>query len=250
MYKTIHPYKKDDNWVFDDAEVGLQEEGLVDGIDYMLDQVCHKLGILPAYGLDIHFAGQEEAFEDTPYTTKIILELQTECPGGWRNAGATYTVVSSASHYPDPNNKHLMTAIPLINPGTKGWLCANLAKYFGELPKRIYISHQDDIIPELTKAAQERGYDIKISDDYYIYDAGKDTTIRFSERESYKIMQGFSAFPQWKLQNVYLADIEVSQEKWIQEILQKAPNLNKDKIHLTVQDPNKGLCKALLIYKD
>lgn len=258
MYKTIHPYKKDYNcWVFDDQETGLEEEGLVDGIDTMLDEVCNKLNILPAYGLDVHFTNHPDAYEDTPYKTKITLQLQSECPGGWKNAGAIYKIASSAAYYPDRHNLNPMTARPLINEGRQGWLCANLAKYFGELPQTIYISFQEDVIVELTQAAQQRGYDIQISDDYYIYDAGKDAIINFSERESYKIMQGFSEFPKWKLQNVYLADIQTSQEKWIQDILKKAPNLNKEKIHLTIQSPTthihpepKPHIRALLIHKD
>lgn len=250
MYKTIHPYYLTDSWVFDDHETGLEEEALVDGIDTMLDEICDKLCILPAYGLDVHFANHREAFEDTPYTTKIILELISECPGGWKTAGANYKVAVTAfvedRLYDEDQKKHL---IPLVKTGTVGWLCSNLAKYFDELPQHIYIAFQDDIIPELQKEAKEHDFEIKVAEEYYTYDDEEDEERRLSEREAYWIMQKLHKFPKWKLENVQLAHYTASQQPWIKNILNKAQNLDKTKIHLVHKNPHPVGHNTVLIIK-
>lgn len=253
MYKTIHPYYLTDTWVFDDHETGLEEEALVDGIDTMLDQICDKLCILPAYGLDVHFANHREAFEGTPYTPKITLELISECPAGWKTAGAHYkvtvtTFVEDTSCYDETQaNKKLM--VPLVKPGTVGWLCSNLAKYFEELPQHIYISFQDDIIPELQTEAKKHGYEIKVAEEYYTYDDEEEEERTQSAREAYWIMQKLHKFPKWKLVNVQLAHYTASQEQWIKNILNKAQNLDKTKIHLVHKDSHPVGHNAVLIQK-
>jgi len=250
MYKTIRPYKliapnstqatQESIWVFDDPQVGLHQEGLVDGIDQMLDEVCNQLCIDPVLGLQVHFADKQEALQEDNLPIHITLKLQQQCEGGWRNAGALYQNVETQQI---------------------GWLCANLAKYFDHLPETIYISHQKDILPQFKQAAKQHGYDIEICDDYYLYQkidppwASKNEqtnglyykTKQRQQEDAHRIIEKMQEFPEWKHKIIQMAPPEVSQEKWVLDILNEG-NLDTERIQITVPPGNsKYWCKALLL---
>jgi hypothetical protein len=109
---TIHPYFDPDyGWVFDDAEKELAKEGLVAGIDVILDKVCSTYGLNPLDGFDVLFSDTEITDAD------VILEKVLEINGQPEVFGTDYI--------------DQQTEI-------RGWLCPNLLKYFSNPPEKIY----------------------------------------------------------------------------------------------------------------
>ncbi|MFN9850585.1 MAG: DUF6717 family protein [Planctomycetota bacterium] len=112
MIQTIHPYKHSDlGWVFDDPAKGLDKEGLVLGIDTLLDQICERFQLNPVAGFDVEFSDEPI---DNP---AVVLQKLEEIEGQPEVHGTNY--LDEASR-------------------TQGWLCPNLLKYFESPPNRIY----------------------------------------------------------------------------------------------------------------
>jgi hypothetical protein len=110
--QTIHPYKMENGgWVFDDEEVGLIEEGLVLGIDTILDKICDQHGLDPRVGFDVGFS--DEPIDDPVAIFRKLEEIE----GQAELYGTNY--VDEVS-------------------GIQGWLCPNLLKYFVSPPEKIY----------------------------------------------------------------------------------------------------------------
>lgn len=102
---VIYPYKTGTGyWVFDDAEKDLVAEGLVDGIDDMLDTISARYGVTR---LPVGFSS--EPIEDHD----VSLQWVREGYGG--------------NIYYSPELDH------------EGWLCPALFRYFDEAPKNMYI---------------------------------------------------------------------------------------------------------------
>ena len=109
--QVIHPYKlKTGGWVFDDPEKSLVQEGLVAGIDTMLDDIAAEFGIDPEVGFDV-------GFSDKPIeNAEVILTKVREIDGQPELFGTDYMDAS----------------------GMTGWLCPNLLQYFTKPPEKIY----------------------------------------------------------------------------------------------------------------
>lgn len=108
----IHPYHNGFGWVFDDERVGLVAEGLVDGIDTILDRYTAEHKINRKEGLDVTFSAQEIPEYD------ILLEKMHEVRNDGRNHGTMY--------YCKKYN-------------IQGWLCPSLYLYLPEAPNNIYV---------------------------------------------------------------------------------------------------------------
>lgn len=109
--QTIHPYKlKNGGWVFDDPAKGLVEEGLVAGIDLMLDDIADQFGIDPEVGFDVGFSDQPIE------NAEVVLTKLQEIEGKPDLFGTDYM---------DEN-------------GLRGWLCPNLLQYFDSPPEKLY----------------------------------------------------------------------------------------------------------------
>lgn len=109
----IHPYFIEDlGWMFDDADVGLIQEGLVDGIDIALDKVTEELGLNKFEGFDLKFSPE------------II-------------PGFEYKLVKLEEINGDPNTYGTYYRVEPY--GIKGWLCPNLGRYFEKPPEEIYL---------------------------------------------------------------------------------------------------------------
>lgn len=114
---TIHPYyTPKDGWVFDDPRTGLVKEGLVQGIDTMLDTMATMRELDRRKGFDITFS-----------STKI----------------PKYDIRLTKMHEIEGNGKLNGTMYYCQEFETEGWLCPALYLYFAEAPADIYIKVQD-----------------------------------------------------------------------------------------------------------
>jgi len=105
-FLTIHPYKKDGVWMFDDPAVGLVEEPFVQGTDAILDVITKKLPDAED-GFTAHFSA--EPFDGHEFEFTWVAE---ENGGNWyRN----------------------------VRLGMDGWLCPALFKYFAAAPAKLYL---------------------------------------------------------------------------------------------------------------
>ena len=108
----IHPYYDPQHgWVFDDPEKELVKEGLVCGIDVILNAVCTSHGLDPLQGFDVEFSDQEIPNAD------VVLRKIEEINGQPDVFGTNYI------------DEHSQT---------QGWLCPNLLQYFESPPEMIY----------------------------------------------------------------------------------------------------------------
>lgn len=112
MAMQIHPYHNGLGWVFDDEDQGLFAEGLVEGIDTILDLYTKEHNIDASKGLDVIFDDKKIDSYD------IMLEKTEEI----QNDGRQYGNMYYCDRY-----------------GIEGWLCPSLYLYFNDAPKRIYI---------------------------------------------------------------------------------------------------------------
>ena len=109
----IHPYYRDnEGWMFDDPTTGLVQEGLVLGIDTILDLVCNERGLNKHRGFPVEFSDKE--FPDFEYRLVKIEEVN----GNHNLYGTDYL----CEEY-----------------GIQGWLCPNLGKYFENPPEEIFL---------------------------------------------------------------------------------------------------------------
>ena len=110
---TIHPYRVEGKgWMFDDPTTGLKEEGLVCGIDTLLDLYSREKKLNTTKGFDVKFSNQ-------PIKNHTLeLHKQYELDGSGREHGTMYNC-------------------PQYN--CEGWLCPSLYLYFEEAPETIYI---------------------------------------------------------------------------------------------------------------
>jgi len=114
---TIHPYYTTiDGWVFDDPRTGLVKEGLVQGIDTMLNAMAQLRGLNRREGFDITFSSNK--IED--YDVK--LNKLHEIDGDGQKNGTMYYCEEFE---------------------TEGWLCPALYLYFTAAPDNIYIKVQE-----------------------------------------------------------------------------------------------------------
>ena len=109
---TINPYYDIDIgiWCFDDPRFNLVKEGLVDGIDILIEKATREFGIPSPE------AGFFADFSDEPFDRHEI-ELRKKFPRD--DLGGYY--------YYSPQFKQL------------GWLCPALFHYFKEAPEVIYV---------------------------------------------------------------------------------------------------------------
>jgi hypothetical protein len=103
---TIKPYLWRQTWVFDDPEVGLDKEPLVDGMPELIREATADI-------LDAE-SGFVARFAARPFAgAEIVLERCRPEAGGavyrWEEAGL------------------------------EGWLCPALFRYFDEAPPRLYV---------------------------------------------------------------------------------------------------------------
>lgn len=103
---TIHPYKYNGLWVFDDDSVGLDKEPFVSGADDIIDVMVVNLPD-PESGFNLIFSGIP--FPGHQYEFK---RLSPEADGWWYLHEAT--------------DMH-------------GWLCPALFKYFDEAPDKLFV---------------------------------------------------------------------------------------------------------------
>jgi hypothetical protein len=109
----IHPYyRRNEGWMFDDPNTGLEKEGLVDGIDDALDLVTQIHNLNKYDGFDVEFSDCEIPH----YDYKLI---KIEEINGDHHAFGTYYM--------------------FLPHQIKGWLCPNLARYFDSPPQEIYL---------------------------------------------------------------------------------------------------------------
>jgi hypothetical protein len=102
---VIRPYKYYGQWVFDDADKGLNKEALVAGIDKMLD-IWAAQTKASNKGLVITFS--ESFFPGINFSIDWVRE---DVVGNWYESKAL---------------------------GFQGWLCPALFKYFPQAPKQIF----------------------------------------------------------------------------------------------------------------
>jgi len=102
---TIHPYRDQGDWVFDDEAVGLRREPFVFGMPEMID-----LFVADIPGAD---KGFKLIFSGSPFPgyTAELVRLREEYGGHWYRW-----------------EQHSL----------EGWLCPALFKYFDEAPHLIY----------------------------------------------------------------------------------------------------------------
>lgn len=108
----IHPYHNGRGWVFDDPKTGLVAEGLVEGIDNILDMFTKEKKINRRKGLDIQF--DKKPIPDYDILLTKMYEIN--------NNGLMYGSVYHCARYE-----------------IDGWLCPSLYLYFFEAPEEIYI---------------------------------------------------------------------------------------------------------------
>jgi hypothetical protein len=103
---SIHPYKHDGMWVFDDESAGLDKEPFVAGADTIIDKMVA--------GISDAAAGFTLIFSANPFPGhQAVFEWRrSEFGGNWYFSPA-----------------HDM----------EGWLCPALFKYFDAAPERIYV---------------------------------------------------------------------------------------------------------------
>ena len=106
MIYEIRPYKFEGFWVFDDLEKGLEKEGLVLGIDAMLDQLTSN-----------HDGDIKLTFSDEKLTGGMSLDYQGE---GEVESGEDWSLYWSEELKQE------------------GWLCPNFKKYFPTPPRKLY----------------------------------------------------------------------------------------------------------------
>jgi hypothetical protein len=109
---TIHPYHNGTGWVFDDETTGMQAEGLVQGIDIILDKFSQEKNYNKFKGFDIQFDSQP--IEDHDILLKKLYEI-------------------------DNNGKENGTIYYCAKYNIEGWLCPSLYLYFSNTPDSIYI---------------------------------------------------------------------------------------------------------------
>jgi len=109
---VIHPYRQDGFWQFDDPTIGVRNEGLLRGMDRIIEVACHLTAIrLPERGFTLTVA-------DAPFPgAMFILE--------WRSRD-----VAPCAAW----NIYEFTAM-----GMRGSLCPVLGIYFGSPPPQLFI---------------------------------------------------------------------------------------------------------------
>ena len=108
---VIHPYKWNGQWVFDDAEKGLDKEPFVAGADVVLDVLTVEMPNA-SQGFNL-------VFSNAPFPgADVEFQREEKENGGW---WYSYTV-------------------PATGGVIVGWLCPAIFKYFDEAPERIYAS--------------------------------------------------------------------------------------------------------------
>jgi hypothetical protein len=105
VINTIHPYKSNGMWVFDDPAVGLRQEPFVSGADAIIDRMVQQIPNAES-GFTLLFSAQ-------PFPG---FQVEFE----WRRAELS-------------GNWYHCSALKM-----EGWLCSALLKYFDSAPKRIY----------------------------------------------------------------------------------------------------------------
>lgn len=110
----IAPYVHEGLWVFDDEAKGLKREGLIAGIDLMLDEIMIKRG------------GKKFVivFGDGPF------------PGHTMTLEKTYDAI-------DAEGKPYGTWYNCPQLDIEGWLCPALLEYYQQPPETIYVEVRD-----------------------------------------------------------------------------------------------------------
>ena len=106
---AIHPYKHQGLWVFDDEQVGLQQEPFVSGADTMIDRMVQNIPDATA-GFTLLFSANKFPGADARFEWR-----REEDGGNW--------------YY----NEDLEL---------EGWLCPALFKYFDAAPTEIWAKFQ------------------------------------------------------------------------------------------------------------
>lgn len=101
---TIHPYKFEGQWVFDDASKGLDKEPFVSGADDILDHITQ---IIPGAEKGVTILFSSKPFPGVLYG---LTRAEEEQGGWWYEMG-----------------------------DMRGWLCPALFKYFDKAPDEIWI---------------------------------------------------------------------------------------------------------------
>jgi len=103
---TIHPYKYEGIWVFDDAKVGLVQEPFVAGADLILDRMTE------------HIPGAERGV--------TIIFSAIPFPGHQHELDWVREELSG--------NVYRSNALDM-----EGWLCPALFEYFESAPRKIFV---------------------------------------------------------------------------------------------------------------
>ncbi len=102
---TIHPYKSNGLWVFDDEKVGLVQEPFVLGADTIIEQMVRDIPGAAA-GFTLLFSASPFPGYQTVFEWRRM-----EMGGNWYHSAAL---------------------------DLEGWLCPALLKYFEQAPEKIY----------------------------------------------------------------------------------------------------------------
>jgi hypothetical protein len=103
---TIHPYKVQGMWVFDDPNVGLVQEPFVSGADVLIDRMVAHVPDAEA-GVTLIFSGSP-----FPGYQHEFQRRREEYGGHWYQSDEYQA---------------------------EGWLCPALFKYFETAPERLYV---------------------------------------------------------------------------------------------------------------
>ncbi len=103
---VVFPYKHQNTWVFDDAEMGLTKEPFVFGIPQMIDRISKDI---PEANKGFKLIFSAKPF---PSFQQRLIWVKEEYEGNWYKSSEW---------------------------DLEGWLCPALLHYFQEAPKEIYI---------------------------------------------------------------------------------------------------------------
>lgn len=103
---VVFPYKYQDTWVFDDAEMGLTKEPFVFGIPEMIDRISQDI---PEANKGFKLIFSVKPF---PGFQQSLIWVKEEYEGNWYK---------------------------FSEQDLEGWLCPALLCYFENAPKKIYI---------------------------------------------------------------------------------------------------------------
>ena len=108
---VIYPYKHNELWVFDDADVALEKEPFIAGADTMIDRALQAKGIEDGEG------GFRLLFSATPFPG-------SDFKFDWLREG-------------DGGNYYHSKEFEM-----EGWLCPALLRYFNSPPTEIYVKFE------------------------------------------------------------------------------------------------------------